>query len=180
MYSFRDGFLGYHQIRIAKEDRYKTTFVTKWGCFQYTVMSFGMKNAPAVFSRVVVAIFKYFIQKFLQVYMDDWTVYGIIRDHLDNLRPMLERCRQHQIALNSKKCIFCAPFGMLLGNIVCKEGMLVELIKIVLILSLPPPTNVKMLQATLGHTGYYRKFIKVYGAITTPMEKLLKKDAAYE
>ena len=69
---------------------------------------------------------------------------------------------------------------MLLGNIVYKEGMLVELIKIVLILSLPPPTNVKMLWATLEHTRYYRKFIKGYAAITAPMEKLLKKDAAYE
>ena len=57
---------------------HKTTFVTKWGFSQYTVMSFGLKNALAIFSRVVVDAFKYFIQKFLQVYMDDWTVYGSI------------------------------------------------------------------------------------------------------
>ena len=85
MYSLTDGFLGYHHIRIAKEDHHKTTFVTEWGHFQYIVMSFGLKNAPAVFSRVVVTIFKDFIQKFLQVYMDDWSVYGLIWDHLDNL-----------------------------------------------------------------------------------------------
>ena len=91
MYSFTYGFFGYHQIQIAKEDRHKTTFVTEWGCFQYIVMPFGMKNAQTVFSWVVVAVFKQFIQKFLQIYMDDWTVYGIIRDHLDNLRLMLER-----------------------------------------------------------------------------------------
>ena len=71
MYSFTDGFCGYHWIRIAKEYHHKTTFVTEWGCFQYTVMPFGLKNAPAVFSRVVVTAFKYFIQKFLQVYMND-------------------------------------------------------------------------------------------------------------
>ena len=93
MYSFTNGFYGYHHIRIAKEDRHKTTFVTEWGCFQYTVMPFGLKNAPAVFSQVVVTAFKYFIQKFLQVYMDDWTVYGLIRDHLENLCLMLERCQ---------------------------------------------------------------------------------------
>ena len=137
-------------------------------------------NAPTVFSRVVVAIFKYFIQKFLQVYMDDWTFYGLVKDHLDNLQLMLEWCRQHQIALNSKKCIFYAPFGILLGHIVCKEGLLVDLAKIALILILPSLTNVKMLRATLGHTCYYRKFIRGYAAITTPMEKLLKKDAAFE
>ena len=143
-------------------------------------MLFGLKNAPTVFSRVVVTMFKYFIQKFLQVYMDDWTVYGLIRDHLDNLRLMLERCRHYQIALNYKKCIFCVPFGMLLGHIVCKEGLLVDPLKIALILSFPPLTNVNMLRTMLGHTGYYRKFIKGYAVITDPMEKLLKKDVAFE
>ena len=138
-------------------------------------MPFGLKNAPTVFSRVVVAMFKYFIQKFLEVYMGDWTVYGLIRDHLDNLRLMLERCRQHQIALKSKKCIFCAPFGMLLGHIACKEGLLVDLTNIALILSLLSPTNVDMIQETLGHMGYYHKFIKRYAMITAPMEKLLKR-----
>ena len=65
VYSFTDGFSGYHQIQIAKEDFHKTTFVTEWGCFQYTVMPFGMNNEPVVFSRVVVVVFKDFIQKFL-------------------------------------------------------------------------------------------------------------------
>ena len=139
-------------------------------------MPFGLKNAPMIFSRVVVTAFKYFIQKFLQVYMDDWTFYRLIRDHLENLCLMLERCRHHQIALNSKKCIFCEPFGMLLGHIVCKQGILVDLENIALILSLPPPTNTNMLRATLGHTRYYRKFICGYTGITAPMEKLLKKD----
>ena len=74
------------------EDQHKTTFVIEWGCFQYIVMPFGLKNAPVIFSQVVVAAFKDFIQKFLQVYMDDWTVYGLVKDHLTNLRLMLERC----------------------------------------------------------------------------------------
>ena len=112
--------------------------------------------------------------------MDDWTVYGLIRDNMDNLRYMVEQCRQPHIALNSKKCIFCAPFGILLGHIVCKEGQLVDPMKIALILILPPLTNVKMLRDTLGHTRYYRKSIKGYDVITAPMEKLLKKDATYE
>ena len=112
--------------------------------------------------------------------MDDWTIYGLAKYLLDNLRLMLEWCRQHQIALNSKKCIFCAPFGVLLGHIVYKEGLLVDPVKIVLILILPPSTNVKMLRATLGHTGYYRKLIRGYAMITAPMEKMLKKDDAFE
>ena len=66
-YSFTHGFSGYHQIKIASEDRSKTTFTTKWQCFQYTVMHFGLKNAPAFFSCVVIAKFKEFIHKFLEV-----------------------------------------------------------------------------------------------------------------
>ena len=180
MYSFMDGFSGYHHIRIAKKDRHKTTFVTKWGCFQYIVMPFGLKNAPTIFSQVGVAAFTDFIQKFLQVYMDDWIVYGLYRNPLANLCLMLERCRQHQNALNSKKCIFFPPFGILLGHNVCKQGLLVKPTNIALILSLSPPTNVKMLWAMLVHMRYYRKFIKGYVMITAPMEKLLKKDGAFE
>ena len=60
-----------HQIRIAKEDQQKTTFATEWGCFQYMVMPFGLKNSTAIFSRIVVAAFKYFIQKFIEVYFDN-------------------------------------------------------------------------------------------------------------
>ena len=78
-----------------------------------------------------------------------------------------------------KKCIFYAYFGMLLGHIVCKKGLLVDPIKIALILILPLPTNVTQLRATLGHTRYYHKFICGYVAITTPMERLLKKDAMF-
>lgn len=70
-YSFTNGFLGYHQIKIAPKDRSKATFTTEWGCFQYTMMSFGLKNAPAIFSHIVITTFKEFIHKFLEVYFDD-------------------------------------------------------------------------------------------------------------
>ena len=90
-----DGFSGYHQIKIAKEDCHKTTFVTEWGCFQYTMIPFGMKNALAIFSLIVVIAFKKFIQKFLAIYMDDSMICGLIKDHLSNLGLMLEHCQQH-------------------------------------------------------------------------------------
>ena len=93
MYSFTDGFFGYHQVRIAKKDRHKTNFSTEWGCYQYTVMPFGLKNAPTIFSRIVVSAFKDFIHKFLEVYFDDWTVFGLVRDHIESLCMMLEHCR---------------------------------------------------------------------------------------
>jgi len=72
-----DGFSGYHQIKIAHEDRHKITFAMEWGCYQYIMMSFG-NNVPAIFSRVVVATFKEFIHKFLEVHLDDWTVFTLL------------------------------------------------------------------------------------------------------
>jgi hypothetical protein len=95
--SFTNGFSGYHQIKIAQEDIHKTTFVTEWGSYQYTVMLFRLKNAPVIFSRVVIATFKEFIHQFLEVYLDDWTVYSLLKNHVEFLRLMLERCKQCQI-----------------------------------------------------------------------------------
>ena len=106
-------------------------------------MPFGLKNAPAIFSKIIVDAFKYFIHKFLEVYFDDWTIFGLIKDHIESLRMMLERCRQYQIYLNIKKCIFCALFGILLGHVVCCDGILVNPTKIVIIVDLPPPMIVK-------------------------------------
>ena len=130
--------------------------------FQYTVMSFGLKNALAMFSRVVISAFKEFIYKFLEVYFDDWTIFGLLKYHIASLRLMLDKCRQHQISLNLKKCIFYASFGILLGHIVCKKGLMVDPAKIAIIVNLPPPKSAKQLRTMLGYTGYYRKFIKGY------------------
>ena len=89
MYSFIDGFSGYHQIRIAKEDLYKTTFVTEWGYFQYTVMPFGLKNAQAIFSRVVVAVFKYFKSKAMVTFCEE---NGIVLKHSTPYYPQGNEC----------------------------------------------------------------------------------------
>jgi hypothetical protein len=143
-------------------------------------MPFGMKNAPAIFSRVVIAAFKEFIHQFLEVYLDDWTVYSMLKYHVEVLRLMLERCKQCEISLNIKKCIFGTPFGILLGHIVCKQGILVDPAKIAVIVNLPPPKSVCQLRETLGHTVYHKKFIKGYAQVTASMEKLLKKDSKFQ
>jgi hypothetical protein len=123
VYSFTDGFLGYHQIRIAKEDHHKTTFAIEWGSYQYTVTPFRLKNAPTIVSRVVVEAFKEFLHKFLEAYFDDWTVFSLLQNHIECLRLMLDKCRKCHISLNLKKCIFFSPFGVLMGHIVCKQGV---------------------------------------------------------
>jgi hypothetical protein len=84
------------------------------------------------------------------------------------------------VSNNIKKCIFGTPFGIFLGHIVCKQGLLADPAKIAVIVNLPPQKSMFQLRATLGHTSYYKKFIKGYAQITAPMEKMLKKDTKFQ
>ena len=144
------------------------------------VMPFVIKNCPTTFSSIVVATFKYFIHKFLEVYFDEWMVFGIIKDNIESLRMILEQCRQFHISLNLKKCIFCVPFGILLSHVVCRDEIPMDPSKITIIVDFPPSSIVKQLRTTLGHMGYYWKFIRGYVEVTAPMEKLLKKDVKFQ
>lgn len=175
-YSFTDVFSGYHQIKIVPEDTSKTTFAIEWGCFQYIVMPFGVNNVLEIFSRAVIAAFKEFIHKLLEVYFDDWMVFGLVKRHVARLWLMLGACRRYQIALRLNKCLFYIPFGILLGHVVCRQGLILDPIRIMGIINLEVPRRVKHLRTMLVHTGYYRKFIKIYAQITTSIEKMLKKD----
>jgi len=117
-------FFGYNQVRIAEEDQHKTTFVCEFGSFAYRVMPFGLKNTLAIFSRIVIKAFQEYMYKSMGVYFDDWTIYSLLKEHTKWLRMMLERCRQIQLSLNLKKCIFLTPIGILLGHVVCKDGVI--------------------------------------------------------
>lgn len=92
---------------------------------------------------------------------------------------MLERCRQMQLSLNIKKCIFATPISILLGHVACKDGVKVDMGKIKIILDLKPPVNQKQIKIFLRHTGYYRKFIRHYSDITFPMDELLRKEIEF-
>jgi hypothetical protein len=106
-------------------------------------MPFGLKNAPAVFSKIIIASFREFIHKFIEVYMDYWMIYSLLKEHVALLRLMFDRCKELQISLNLKKCIFCVPHGNLLGHIVYRERVLADPAKVVVILNMPPPTSDK-------------------------------------
>jgi hypothetical protein len=106
-------------------------------------MPFGLKNAPTIFSRVVVEAFNEFLHKFLEAYFDDWTIFSLLKDHIECLRLMLYNCRKYQIALNLKKRLFFSPFAVFLGHIVCKKGLLVDSSNISIIVDLPPSTLIR-------------------------------------
>ncbi|GKC63421.1 putative nucleotidyltransferase, ribonuclease H [Tanacetum coccineum] len=179
-YCFLDGFSGYFQIPIAPKDQEKTTFTCPYGTFAYKRMPFGLCNAPATFQRCMTAIFHELIEDSMEVFMDDFSVFGSSFDHcLKNLEKMLKRCEETNLVLNWEKCHFMVKEGIVLGHKVSGSGIEVDKAKIEAISKLPYPTNVKAVRSFLGHAGFYRRFIKDFSQIARPMTQLLVKDAPF-
>ncbi|KAL3678283.1 hypothetical protein R1sor_021239 [Riccia sorocarpa] len=179
-YTFMDGFSGYNQVSIATEDQNKTAFITPWGAYAYSRMPFGLSGAPATFQRLVIETFSEYIGDFMEAFLDDFTVYGPDKRHLEQLEKALVRCLDKQLSLNPDKCVFWTQSGILLGHIICKEGILMDPAKIEKILKQPAPTNRKELQRVMGMTNFYRRYILNYAVITAPVNSLDRDDVPYE
>ncbi|CAL9019468.1 unnamed protein product [Prunus brigantina] len=179
-YCFLDGYSGYNQIVIAPDDHEKTTFTCPFGTFAYRRMPFGLCNAPATFQRCMVSIFSDFVEKIIEVFMDDFSVFGDSFDGcLTNLTLILKRCIETNLVLNWEKCHFMVKQGIVLGHIISEKGIEVDKSKIGLIRHLPSPTSVREVRSFLGHAGFYRRFIKDFSKISTPMCRLLQKDVPF-
>ncbi|KAJ9546931.1 hypothetical protein OSB04_019474 [Centaurea solstitialis] len=180
-YCFLDGYSGYNQIPIAPEDQQKTTFTCPYGTFAYRRMPFGLCNAPATFQRCMLAIFSDMVERTMEVFMDDFSVYGDSYDEcLQNLEAVLQRCEDTSLVLNWEKCHFMVTEGIVLGHKVSEEGIEVDQAKVDIIRNLPYPTSVKGVRSFLGHAGFYRRFIKDFSKITKPLCSLLLKDAKFD
>ncbi|GJU17499.1 reverse transcriptase domain-containing protein [Tanacetum coccineum] len=180
-FCFLDGFSGYFQIPIDPNDQEKTTFTCPFGTYAYRRMPFGLCNAPATFQRCMLAIFHDMIEESVEVFMDDFSVFGNSFDTcLNNLDKMLQRCKDAHLVLNWEKCHFMVKEGIVLGHKVSSAGLEVDKAKIDVISKLPPPTNIKGIRSFLGHAGFYRRFIKDFSKIARPLTKLLEKDTPFE
>ena len=179
-YCFLDGYSGYFQIAIAPEDQEKTTFTCPFGTFAYRRMAFGLCNAPATFQRCMMSIFQDYVENIIEVFMDDFTVYGNSFDAcLCNLTLILERCIETNLVLNSEKCHFMVEQGIVLGHIVSSRGLEVDKAKVDIVKNLPYPSTVREVRSFLGHAGFYRRFIKDFSKIATPLCQLLQKDVEF-
>ncbi|KAD5318390.1 hypothetical protein E3N88_18336 [Mikania micrantha] len=126
-YCFLDGFSGYFQIPISAEDHEKTTFTRPYGTFAYPLMPFGLCNTPATFQRCLVAIFHDTIEDSMEVFMDDFSVFGSSFDHcLRNLDRMLARFVVANLMLNWEKCHFMVKEGIILGHKISRAGIEVD------------------------------------------------------
>ncbi|GJT23317.1 reverse transcriptase domain-containing protein [Tanacetum coccineum] len=149
-YCFLDGFSGYFQIPIDPRDQEKTTFTCPYGTFAYRRMPFGLCNAPGTFQRCMLAIFHDMVEKTMEVFMDDFSVFGnSFQNCLSRLDHMLQGLR------------------------------VVKANKIDVIAKLPHPTTVKGIRSFLGHAGFYRRFIQDFSKISRPMTHLLEKNTPF-
>ncbi|GKD11531.1 reverse transcriptase domain-containing protein [Tanacetum coccineum] len=158
-------------------DQEKTTFTCPFGTYAYRRMPFVLCNASATFQRCMLVIFHDMIEESIEVFMDDFSVFGSSFNHcLNNLDKMLQRCEDTHLVLNWEKYHFMVKEGIVLVHKVSEVGLEIDKAKIDVIFKLPPPTNIKGIRSFLRHAGFYRRFIKDFSKIACPLTKLLEKD----
>jgi len=143
-------------------------------------MPFGLCKAPATFQRCMMAIFADMVEKCIEVFMDDFSIFGASFENcLANLDKVLQRCEESNLVLNWEKCHFMVHEGIVLGHKISKKGIEVDKAKLDVIDKLPPPVNVKGIHSFLDHAGFYRLFIKDFSKIAKPVSNLLNKEDVF-
>ena len=118
---------GYHQLKIRKEDVPKTAFRTRYGHYEFLVMSFGLTNAPAAFMDLMNRVFRPYLDRFVIVFIDDIMVYSRSeQEHAEHLHRVLQTLREHKLYAKFSKCEFWLSSVVFLGHVVSKEGISVD------------------------------------------------------
>ncbi|GBG59307.1 hypothetical protein CBR_g32320 [Chara braunii] len=171
---------GYHQIEMAEEDVYKTTFKTRYGTYEFLVMPFGLCNAPGTFQTEMHRIFRPYLDKFMVVYLDDILVFSkTAREHAKHLALVLQSLRDSQYKINREKSSFGVPSVIYLGHVISGDGLAPEAAKIAAIQEWPQPQTVRDVRSFMGLASYYRKFVRNFSAVAAPLTNLTKKDTPF-
>ncbi|WVZ84290.1 hypothetical protein U9M48_031340 [Paspalum notatum var. saurae] len=162
----------YYQIKIREEDIPKIAFSTRYGLYEYLVMSFGLTNAPAFFMYMMNSVFMNELDKFVVVFIDDILIYSKSeKEHEEHLKIVLTRLREHKLYAKFSKCAFWLKEVSFLGHILCEKGVAVDPSKVKDVLNWKQPET-----SFLGLVGYYRRFIKEFSKTAKPMTSLTKKN----
>jgi hypothetical protein len=170
----------YHQLLIHPDDRHKTGFSTKYGHFEFTVVPFGLTNAPASFQQLMLSIFRPYLDKFVVVYLDDILIFsGSLEEHEAHIREVLNVLRQNQLYGKWSKSEFFKSEVEYLGHIISTEGIRPNPDKLSSIREWPTPTNVRQVQQFLGLCNFYRRFISKYSSIAYVLTNLTQKNVPF-
>jgi hypothetical protein len=155
----------------------KTAFISGYGLYEFTVMSFRLTNALAYFMYMMNKVFIEYLDKFIVVFIDDILVYSRNEEeHEGHLRLVLQKLRDHKLYAKLSKCEFWLKQVAFLGHVISKGGISVDPRKVQDVLNWKAPTSVSDIQSFLRLVGYYRRFIEGFSKISKPMTELLKKD----
>jgi hypothetical protein len=171
---------GYHQMKIRSEDIHKTAFVTRYGQYEYTIVSFGLRNAPAYFMNMMNKVFMDELDKCVVVFIDDIQVFSkTVEEHEEHLRIVLGKLRQHQLYAKFSKCEFWMEEVAFLGHVLSAKGVVIDPSKIEAVSKWQSPKSVTEIRKFLSLAGYYRRFIENFSKIAKPMTELLKSNTSY-
>jgi hypothetical protein len=166
----------YHQIRMREGDEWKTTFKTNEGLYEWLVMSFGLKNEPSTFMRLMNEVRREFIGKFVIVYLDDIFVYSkTVAEHLKHLATVMQRLQQEKLLINMKKSSFMKTELIYLGFFISADDLRIDPDKVEVIKNWPSPKNIFEVRSFHGLASFYWKFIRNFCGISAAMMDTVKK-----
>jgi hypothetical protein len=166
---------GYHHLRIKKGDEHKTAFLTEFGLYEWKVMCFGLKNAPAEFARYMTDNLSEFINDFVAVYFDDIIIFSKdLKTHWRHVRAVLERLRKRRINFKLKKCVFAKAEVPYLGHIINGSTIRMQEEKLKAILEWPTPQKTKDIEEFRGLAGYYRQYIDKFSDRMEPLNDRIR------
>jgi len=166
----------YNLVRIAYGEEWKTAFRTRYGHFEYLVMPFGLANAPASFQGLINDTLRPFLDRFATAYLDDIMIYSnTLEEHKEHVRQVLARLRSKNLFVKLEKCQFHTDTTEFLGFIISPKGISMDPKKVEAITSWPTPTCQRDVMSFLGFANFYRRFVRSFSRIATPLTALLKK-----
>ncbi len=172
---------GYWQVALHPRDKEKTAFPTRQGLFQFTVMAFGLTNAPGTFQRLMEQVLRGLQWRTALAYLDDLVVFGrTFEETLERLQEVLQRLRQAGLKLKPSKCNFFQTEVRYLGHIIGREGVACDHEKIEAVQQWDTPTTAKQVRSFLRLAGYYRRFIPEFYKLAAPLTELTKKNQRFD
>lgn len=181
IFSSLDLMHGYWQVGMDKNTAHKSAFVTPSGVYQWCRMPFGLVSAPGSFQLLLTKVFRGLTYQIALVYVDGVLIYSqSFEQHLKHLELIFDRLRKANLKLKPSKCKFALPEVTYLGHRISKDGVKVDISKTEVVRTFPIPKNQKQLRSFLGLTNYYRRFIKNYSHICSPLNRLLRNDIKFD
>jgi hypothetical protein len=165
----------YNLIRMKLGEEWKTAFRCRYGHFQYKVLPLGLTNAPASFQALINDTLKGCLDQYAIAFLDDIGIFSnSYEEHVKHVRDVLERLARANLFIQLDKCEFHKSEMTFLGFVVGSGGIKMDPEKVAAITSWPTPRNKRELQAFLGFTNFYRRFIKGYSRVARGMTDLLR------